>query len=317
MPKDFIQLHPSVQMLQDKYKKQWAEESKCWLDIGAYQVIAQLINLQENDTHVDLGSGFGFLLMLLKELQSNSTIIGVDRSETMILDAAEIIRMQDQTPGMIYVSTDIVEHKESEKNLPTKRYDLAKEKFRQTFVKSQRDYIHLVCDDIRTGKALLHMIKGKKVDSGSFCFPGTGLDAILEPPFTRDEVRRDRKNDCHNVYLKYLSSLRKEAIKLMTKIIKPGGSLVLAERCTWHRGELMKEVDRSFLHHFGDLEKCWEKESQVGCKSDLNQTDNRWMVNGGEASEHDKSNAITVVRKYVRTNLSGKKKVKGKRGKKG
>ena len=73
------------------YCQLYASETVAWSRLGVYQMVAELLDLQSGDLHLDAGCGHGKLLGELKKKTPDSVVIGAERNLSMLMTARDLI----------------------------------------------------------------------------------------------------------------------------------------------------------------------------------------------------------------------------------
>ena len=144
---------------------------------GYYTKAADIIDLGKKDRHLDIASGDGRLLAELRQRQKNAFLAGIDINHKMLIQA--MMRMTSN-------DIDACIHN------PGRRVRK---------ISTQRNPVHLICDDIENTDFLDEEIGKRPLDSVSLTSPTTSID-----------------EECDTI------------LSLVTERVKPGGKFLIDRR---------------------------------------------------------------------------------------
>ncbi len=291
-----------IDSLDQSYATEWAAETTGWNRLGIYELLASHVDLQENGTHLDVGSGLGILLSQLhaKSLKEKNPqrFYGIEanlellRASAMILNEKQVpilvacarIPNAEQTPEGIKISRSFVYHEQFDK---------------QALLRP--NVVNLIGDDVRSATVIREILSDRKITSGSFTFPGPG-SLIYEKPyalvneFTDEEKKKRTEQSSEN--------LRKSTYALMTSLMDEGGKLMLAERFprvpNMSNNQIIDGLMITVRSLFGNLISYWDVENiQISNGIIPLEGKMEWLLQGHKTSALEKqgvSFGVSIVK---------------------
>lgn len=219
------ELNETVLELEEQYMARWGVEQNEWNRHGVYTKAAEMIGHIRNGIHVDLGAGLGRFVAGVFTHNPQRHVIGVDNNHVAIrasLAGMKELGIPVQGAGArshFYDSdTDMVHHEIH-----------AFEEYLPGFVSAGNpEQVTFLLDDIRELRNLKSFVKGRKVDSGSFLFPGTGSYLFIRAPFKLQNICDEATRSAQACAV--MQETRRAAYRYMSENMKTGGSFLMAER---------------------------------------------------------------------------------------
>lgn len=235
------------------YSTGWQEEALKMSGIGYYTRIAKLLNLRDGDTHLDLGVGGGHLLERLLETKGKVTLVGVDRSPNMLEHAAKRLR---RAPSIIKV---LGNQRVMTRGHMIRLFPIPKVSLDSNSARTKASKVFLLEDDLSRGSVTRRFIGGRKITSGSFCFPGGGEGGLVESPFPFAlEASQDPVQQIQERFRQMRMTVRQRSIGLLSEVIQPGGRLVLADRYGFSDVPEEGKIFPQLIGLFPNLDRYWD-----------------------------------------------------------
>ena len=222
-----MEYHKSISKGEREYIKMWQKESGKWLKLGLFDSAVYHLKLKQTGIHVDIGSGNGAMLSAINEQCPDLTLIGVERYHSL-LALLEMNFRKTGIPCRILDKNDVDE------------FDSYK------FTSD----VTLIRDNIQLLLLLKELLRGKKVNSASFMFPGISKISAIQ------RVNREQELEL----LRLMAGNRKKVFECMSELVVPGGRFVLAEKSCPE--SLSDEVTGKMMALMGGCEPYWEFEDR-------------------------------------------------------
>ncbi len=246
--------------LNRQYADSWAKDAAFWFDKGLYLVALKAIDPKPGETHVDVGSGTGVLVSILKELNPDSVVYGIDENEQLLMDAFQAMEAH-RVPANIAGSKEIIFKPDG-----TVMHEPAFHKQMETLDLTARDKIHLICDDIRKCKVIDRILGDRKIDSGSLLMPGCSLSQCFQEPF-KFGMAEDAELRQRAVFIADI--IRKKTFEFMARKLKENGRLVVGDRMMLPEGHEMAFINASIRTKLASLCEYFEFDHVSLLKADF------------------------------------------------
>lgn len=270
------------------YQQTWKSEGELWKKAGVYTHVAELINLRPGETHLDIGTGFGATIEALYDTQKQATILGIDKSKTMILAAQGELKKS---------GVEAQVHAHSMLSEETSGYLKRRHFLNSSALSESSAAIHLICDDVRTAEVLKKILQERRVTSATFLFPGAANTSAFEEPyrFDPDLPHGQMMERMRDVILQ----VRKKAYALVTEHMKPQNKLVVADRAIcppgWSTGELVPFFDESTKTNLGQYASHWDITSTRLRFQPTGTPTGKWATEQGNLSAKDLPRTARMV----------------------
>jgi len=249
-----------------RYADSWNDQSGIMSDVfGVYRSVAKVLGNLNGKSHIDIGSGNGRLLSILRAKNPSANLWGMDVNPILIELAVK--RME-----CLRKSRDVVFHGSFDGVVyPDGR--IAREFPYHPEILGGRDAFGegvdvLALDDVNAPKVVPGLAAGRKFDSASFLFPGAAPSTSRLYPY---EFRLNTDEEHRNRLVNYAGNLKANAYRFATRIVNPDGNLVLGERLGISgQGDFIENIIAGFQQCFDSLGilDCWEfKEVSVSERS--------------------------------------------------
>jgi SAM-dependent methyltransferase len=221
--KKIAQLNQFVQKLLASHADQWGTTAYVQEDMGFYGSIVPFLDLQDDQSWIDLGCGAGNLIAFVRR-SSQPMIIGVDNNPYMLtLAGARFDQAGLATDG----------HYPYTININPNTFGIRIEPKIQSGYKLSRDKINLVVDDVRELTALKHYLNGDRVDLVTSVFCVAGTQGKYEPGFSQENIIAlidpSSKESVHRMN-QVNTATRNAVFAQAPKLLKPGGHLAYIDR---------------------------------------------------------------------------------------
>ena len=307
------------------YTESWIGESTTWARNGVYKVIGKHIDLAPGDNHIDLGSGLGQLIIQLKKDNPKAHISGVEKNSSLVVAAAGLAEAADP-PLQVRVAHCEYYLREDDKCISRVYYppENPESLSANDYIRVQNQHlldnyaasenriirpeskVDIVIDDIRTMELLSRILGDKKIESGSFTFPGASISVTHEHPYEFDIISEEEQIARINTVMK---ETRQAAYRFMSERIKPGKFFVVAERIQiphpeMSTDELITSGSKCLGDSFGEYTKYWKinKGSAIRSKEDQKPESGLLWVNA--ANGDVKNEGGIIIWKLQRNDVS-------------
>ncbi|MBP9718610.1 hypothetical protein KBD59_04940, partial [Candidatus Gracilibacteria bacterium] len=218
---------------EESYVAGYAAETADWFRRGIYDAFAEKIasGLADKPTtkHLDVGFGFGLLLLALRVRLEKAVLMGIDTNEIMAYTAIEYAQEGGYPHTSCLGKRLTIDTKEqritgvSQNFMHIPGYQVAAGK------------INFLLDDICDPQVLPAILGGEQLDSMSFTLPGASRANLYSKPFNLPAYiaaqKEDRTRMLYARNAEYSQKLRSSGVEYAACHLKPGGQLFLAERC--------------------------------------------------------------------------------------
>lgn len=249
----------SIYLLQN-----WLPQFDAWNRSGTYRTIAESLELQDGEHHIDLGCGFGMLALEARRMYPNAVIWGVDRTR-MALMVASKTATDHGIAAEIHANGGMMPDTEGTTLSPI--FQIDEKRIAEMHPFEPGGPVQLIMDDIRTMNVVLGILGDRKIDSASFVFPGFGSRAIYENPYSLEETSRTFSSEVAAARVsRYMKTVRKMALFFATEVVREDGQLIVAERAaTRHPDDILVPLQKQ-LKHTG-LDSYWAIEGGMSLGS--------------------------------------------------
>jgi hypothetical protein len=188
--------------------KKWQRESGKWLDLNVFNAAADTLALTGRELHVDIASGNGAMLSVLRKKHPQMRLFGAERYTVLLALAGRNFKESD-IPFTIYDKDGTIGF-----SYPEKGSDYPNESARITLV---RDRIQ----ELLTLRKLLH---GEQVDTASFMLPGISKASVLET------VDLEGTGWSKKEMFEVMGKVRGAVCRHVSELVRPGGRFVMVEK---------------------------------------------------------------------------------------
>ena len=253
MNKDLISA--KFDSLDKYYLDKWDRETEEWSRLGIYDKVAEMLNLNDEGVHVDLGSGNGELLLRLNKLYPRAVLIGIERSKLLMALSASRLRSNGVNTQQLFTESL---HANGE-GTAEKSFFVDDERLKErNFL--QKGAVTLIQDDIRTLNVLKKILGRRKIDSATFMFPGASESMAFETPYSLEgmdyftgilkaygslkasdfcdpadlEKTKNNIESCKREIDRRVSEImiatRKSVYQILSELVRANGNIVVTER---------------------------------------------------------------------------------------
>lgn len=212
------------------YTRKWAAEMLQWEQLGVYNKVAEILDLQDGDRHLDMGSGVGYLLTVLYEAaraqDRQVTVVGVERSTAMTDTTTDLLHKAG-VPLSGHMASDMKLWEDKDGRKFAQYYFCVPSEERQA-IWPETAGIVVIQDDIRSASVLRELLGDRKMSSASLMFPGVGPVLPYQAPYVNNGIPSEAEINRRVTELS--RSVRQAAFALATELVETDGQFVVVER---------------------------------------------------------------------------------------
>jgi hypothetical protein len=225
---DLNSIERGLTAIDDRYAVMWCNDTAFWARQGIYQQVAELIELNPGQLHVDIGAGNLAQLVALRKRNPQAVLVGLE-SNIPLLTRTETVFRDHGIPLTVHGSRslDFVDQEQTRVR-PVFHTDL--QAIRDSDFLKAGSPIRVLVDDIRRMSLLQQILGDKKLRSVSYMFPGRSVRYAYEHPYSINDMGHIDETEESRRALLVGQAVNKDVYRVLTDLVEPGGKLLVVDR---------------------------------------------------------------------------------------